>query len=200
LRAIRIPLVRGLLGFRRFVIHKNQQAVFDKVNNLADLKALRACQALDWPDTVIMRAAGLHVRELVNIETIYKHLSRGTCDYFPRGYFEIESEVAERAHLYPDLIIHDQLVLHYPFAVYFFVSRDNEPLALWIERGLNRMIDSGELLAFMKEHPLTSSLFPLARPGLRIISIPNPEMEGNTDYENTRYWVQPGELIIRKKK
>jgi hypothetical protein len=199
LRAIRIPLVRGLLGFRRFVIHKNQQTVFDKVNNLADLKALKACQALDWPDTAIMRTAGLQVRELANIEIIYKHLSKGTCDYFPRGYFEVESEVAERADLYPDLMIHDQLVLHYPFAIYFFVSPDNEILALWLERGLNRMIDSGELLVFMKKHPLTASLFPLARPGLRIIHIPNPEMEGNTEYENARYWVQPKEFIIRKK-
>jgi hypothetical protein len=199
LRAIPIPLTRGLVGFRRFVIHKDKKAVFDKVKVLADLKGLKACQGLDWPDTKIMRTVGLQVRELVSTEIVYKYLAKGTCDYFPRGHFEIDYELAERASLYPDLMSYDDLVLHYPFAVYFFVSPDNKELGEWIERGLERMIDSGELLAFMKQHPLMEHIFPLARPNLRIISIPNPEMEGSDYYKNSRYWFQLNDFLPTKK-
>lgn len=190
LRAIPIPLLRGLVGFRRFVIRKEEVKAFDKIKSLDDLKKFKACQGLDWPDTQIMRTAGLPVRELANIDTVYKYLSKGICDYFPRGYFEIEYELAERANQYPELLSYPGLVLHYPFAIYYFVRRDNNELAEWIENGLKQMAESGELLDFMKQHPLTASSFPLHHPNVLVLSIPNADMEKNTDYTDTHYWFQ----------
>ena len=199
LRAIPIPLSRGLLGFRRFAIHRDKIPVFDRIRTREDLISLRACQGSNWPDTAIMRASGLSVRELANIDTVYRYLANGTCDYFPRGHYEIEYELAERASLYPHLVVYDGLMLYYPFAMYFFVSHDNEELGKWIEQGLERMIDTGEFLAFMQQHPLTASSFPLARPNSRIIAIPNQEMEGRLDYKNQRYWFQLEDITRAKK-
>ena len=199
LRAIPIPLSRGLLGFRRFAIHRDKIPVFDKVKTREDLMSLRACQGKSWPDIAILQAAGLPVRELASIDTVYKHLADGTCDYFPRGHYEIEYELAERASLYPHLVSYEGLILYYPFAMYFFVNRDNETLGKWIEDGLERMIDSGEFLAFMQQHPLTAGSFPLARPNSRIIAIPNRDMEEGRGYKNPRYWFQLNDFISQKK-
>lgn len=192
LRAIRIPLERGLMGFRKFIIPRDSIPVFDQVNSLADLQKMVACQVTHWPDTQILEAAGLAVLDSAIYETLFKQVSAHRCDYFPRGYHEGITELDQRRHLYPDLIRYESLLLRYPFAVYFFVSKDNEALAQWIEQGLEKMIDDGELLQHMQRHPLTAKVFPLGRDvNVRRIDIPNPLMPKNTDYANPRYWFQP---------
>lgn len=192
LRAIRIPLERGLMGFRKFIITRDNIPVFDKVNSLADLQKMVACQVTHWPDTQILEAAGLKVWDSAVYENLFKQVSAHRCDYFPRGYHEGIAELDQRRKMYPDLVRYDSLLLRYPFAVYFFVPKDNETLARWIEAGLERMIDDGELLQYMQQHPLTAKVFPLGRDvNVRRIDIPNPLMGKNTDYANPRYWFQP---------
>jgi hypothetical protein len=187
LRMIPIPLDRGLFGYRRFIIHKDKVAEFDRVQTLADLKHYVACQGLGWPDSTIMRAAGLKVREAPGLESIFKQIAAGRCDYFPRGFIEPESELLPRATTYPTLVIYDKLMLHYPYGIFFFVNRKNEALAQWIENGLNRMIDSGEFEKYMHSNPLTRPYFPLKRHP-NILTLKNPLMVKGLDYQNTRYW------------
>lgn len=197
LRAIRIPLDRGLIGYRRFIIRADRQGEFDAVKNGSDLSHLLACQGLDWPDVDIMRAAGLRVIEVAALEGLYQTVVAKRCDYFPRGYYEAAPELAQRTTLYPELMQYQAMVLHYPFAVYFFVRHDNEALAQWIEQGLEKMIDEGEFLAYMNNHSLTRHIFPLSREaaGAHTIHIPNPFLPVDTDYFNARYWFQPADFL-----
>lgn len=197
LRAIPIPLMRGLLGYRRFIIRKQMIGKFDQVKSLADLRQYTACQGLGWPDTDIMRASGLTVKTSPRVENIFRQLASGRCDYFPRGYFETFTEIAERTQVYPDLTTYSTLILHYPFPVYFFVNKDNKELAQWITTGLERMIDSGEFERYIAHHPFTEGVFPLAIQGnFRRIDIPNPYLPKNTNYNNPRYWILPGDWAI----
>ena len=87
LNVVRIPINRGLIGHRIFVIRKDRQADFDRVRNLDDLKALTGGQGLGWIDTKIMRAAGLNI-ETVPYETVFDMVQGGRLDYFPRGVIE----------------------------------------------------------------------------------------------------------------
>lgn len=195
LRAIRIPLDRGLVGFRRFITRQSMSSVLDGIDSLGALKSLIACQGKDWPDTAILRAAGLRVIEIANFERMFQQLDLSKCDYFPRGYFEGFSELDVRKQKYPDLILYDSLVLHYPFALYFFVNKKNEDLALWIEHGLEKMIDSGEFLRYMQAHSLTRHVFPLSSTrGMRVIEIHNPRLPFDTHVKDSRYWFQPEEV------
>lgn len=196
LRAIRIPLARGLIGYRRFIIRTDRRARFDAITRFDELKKQIACQGLAWPDVDILRAAGMKVTVSPGFEGLYQQLVAKRCDYFPRGYFEAGPELEKRQQLYPQLQRYDSLVLHYPFAIYFFVQKDNEELALWIERGLEQMIDTGEFLTYMKNHSLTSHVFPLNKTASprRIIHIPNPFLPADTNYSNTRYWFQPSDF------
>ncbi len=196
LRAIRIPLDRGLIGYRRFIIRADRQAEFNAVKNGDELKHYLACQGLDWPDIDIMRAAALRVTEVAVLEGLYQQVVAKRCDYFPRGYYEAASELAQRIDTYPELIEHQAMVLHYPFAIYFFVRRDNEVLAQWIEQGLEKLIDEGGFLAYMEQHPLTRHVFPLNKTITykHMVRIPNLYLPADTDFANPRYWFQPADF------
>lgn len=191
-RAIRIPLERGLMGFRKFILHKDSIAKFNSIRSLQQLQPLTACQGAFWPDVDIMRSSGLKVEEAPVYENIFKQMVAKRCDYFPRGLHEGVIELEKRQALYPELIRYDPLMLHYPFAIYFFTRKDNEALALWIEQGLEQMIDDGELLEHMQQQELTRHVFPLQHKKTeRWISVPNPLLSPDTPVTNRRYWFQP---------
>lgn len=191
-RAIRIPLERGLMGYRKFILHKDSVTKFDSIRSLQQLQPLTACQGAFWPDVDIMRSSGLKVEEAPVYENIFKQMVAKRCDYFPRGLHEGVIELEKRQALYPALVRYDSLMLHYPFAIYFFTRKDNEALALWIEQGLEQMIDDGELLEHMQQQELTRHVFPLHHKNVeQWISIQNPLLSSDTPVTNSRYWFQP---------
>ena len=51
---IRIPLLRGLGGYRIFLIKEGQQARFSRIKDASQLKKLFSGQGLDWPDSKIL--------------------------------------------------------------------------------------------------------------------------------------------------
>jgi hypothetical protein len=191
-RAIRIPLERGLMGFRKFILRKDSVAKFNSVRSLQQLQQFTACQGAFWPDIDIMRQSGLKVEEAPVYENIFKQLVAGRCDYFPRGLHEGVIELEKRRFLYPELVRYNNLMLHYPFAVYFFTRKTNEALALWIEQGLEQMINDGELLQHMQQQELTRHVFPLQHQSSDPwINIKNPLLSPDTPVTDGRYWFQP---------
>ena len=61
LKAIKIPLFKGLLGFRKLIILEDNVEKFDEVNTLEDLKKYKACQGTHWPDTKILENAKIQI-------------------------------------------------------------------------------------------------------------------------------------------
>lgn len=200
LRTIYIPVDRGLLGMRQFIIRRDMIDAFDKITSVDDLKKFKACQGLGWPDTQILHAAGLPVTEIPNFEAAFKQVIARHCDYFPRAFFEAESEMEARKLTYPELIHYKSITLYYPLPIYFFVNRNNEELAQWIESGLEQMISDGDFLRYMQEHPNTRKIFnPSKIPppkGMRRFEIPNPMLSKNTDFKNQRYWFRPSDIDL----
>lgn len=196
LRAIRIPLTRGLLGFRQFIIRKDMAPEFDKIDSLQKLKKFHACQGLAWPDTNILRSAGLSVYEVSGFKNIFTMVAAGRCDYFPRAIYEGKAELLKANSEYPNLILYDSLFLHYPFAVNFFLNFKNEHIALWIERGLEKMIDSGEMLEYMKSNDPTKDTFLKKKRNIRLIEITNADFPSYGVFSDRRYWVQPEDIFV----
>ncbi|MCW8107382.1 transporter substrate-binding domain-containing protein [Alteromonas ponticola] len=189
-RVIKIPLDMGLMGFRRFIILEKDKKRFDEIESLDQLKTLVACQGTHWPDTQILRKAGLDVLDTPVHENLFELLAIGRCDYFPRGLQEGPAEVERWKHTFPDFTVSEKMILHYPFTIYFYTSKDNEALAKRIEAGLEKMIDEGTLLEYMKKHPSTAHLFPLEQyKNATFIELNNPELAENTPVKNSRYWL-----------
>lgn len=138
---VRIPLFKGLFGWRIFLIQKGQQARFTKNTSLEQLQGMVAGSGHDWPDTPIYRSNGLALEVSTQWRSLFLMLSAGRYDYFPRSVIEIWREVALFDQL--DLEVEQNLALHYPAAYYFFVNKQNPQLADAVRAGLLASIKDG---------------------------------------------------------
>src|SRR5690554_750726 len=187
LRPVRIPLLKGLMGYKIFLINKDSQKAFAKVTNLPQLRQFRAGQGADWPDVEILSNSDIPVSVSANYESLFKMLSAKRFDFFPRGANQILSEL--RHNQDKDLMIEPRLALTFPSPVYFFVSKENEALAKRIEQGLQEMIADGSYDEFFYRHPLIKeTITNLHLQARKIIAIPNPLLPPDTEKEPIEDW------------
>ncbi|NQY92898.1 MAG: hypothetical protein HRT43_01920, partial [Campylobacteraceae bacterium] len=122
---IRVPLTFGMLGYRVFIIHKDLQDTFSKVLSLDDLRKLRGAQGIGWSDNKILGHSGLNQYQ-DSYETIFKIVNEGNkIDYFSRGLNEAFVEVKSRKAALQNLIVEKNVLLVYPFSMFFFVNPSN---------------------------------------------------------------------------
>lgn len=186
LRPIRVPLFKGLFGYRVLLIRDNEQQRFDRIADVTGLAQLLAGQGTHWPDTPIMQHNGLRVTTAETTESLFRMINARRFDYFPRGISEAWFELAQRNE--KNLVVEKNILLHYPAALYFFVNKNNEALAKRIERGLEMLIDNGQFDEFFYKHPRVSS--GLERITNRhVIHLENPFLPPETPLGNPRYWI-----------
>lgn len=189
LRPIRIPLLKGLMKHKVFLIHADDQKRFSAIKNVEQLQKLRAGQGADWPDTAIFLANGIDVMTSTNYESLYKMLAARRFDFLPRGSNQILSELRHNAD--KNIVVEQDLVLVYPAPVYFFVNKDNDTLARRIEQGLRSMISDGSFDAYFYHHPLiTEALTDLGLNDRRAIYINNPLLPDGAHQENNEGWMK----------
>jgi hypothetical protein len=138
MQAVYIPLLKGLMGTRIFLIRKKEQYRFNNIKTMEDLYLLTAGQGDNWPDTQIIKENKLPV-QTAKAELLYYMLAKKRFDYFPRAATEIQKEASQ----YPEFVIENNLMLNYLSPIYFFVNKDNPQLAVRIETGLLRAIENG---------------------------------------------------------
>lgn len=144
---IRIPIYKGLIGWRIFLQGPKVPARFER--SMDALKQLRIVQGHDWPDTPILRANGFNVAAVPNYESMFEMLSLGRVDLFPRAVIEIWDELDQ--HASANIQLEPALLISYPAATYFFVSFDNPALAQVIETGLLKAIEDERFDALFEE-------------------------------------------------
>jgi membrane-bound lytic murein transglycosylase MltF len=137
---IRIPVDKGLIGWRLLLISKVKARYAEGWTNIEQLKRLRAGQGSDWPDTEILRSNGFLVHGTSNYEGLFSMLSQGRIDYFPRSVNEVWNEADAHSD---QLEVEPSVVLRYPSASYFFVRKGNDKLAVDVTAGLEKMIADG---------------------------------------------------------
>lgn len=196
LRPIRIPIDKGLLGWRVLLVREAQLPLFHH----ADLELLRQLiggQGHDWPDLQILIANDFKVMPSSDYEALFALLAKDRIQYFPRGVIEVMDEW--RNHRQMQLAIEPSLLLHYPAAIYFFVHPDNDALAQALEQGLERAIANGKFDAlFNQMHgPVLDAL---KIPQRRVISLQNPLLPEATPLTRRALWLQPqqfGDLVVQ---
>lgn len=149
LRAVPVPIDRGLYGWRLLLIAPGTQALFDDIAVLPQLAKLQGGQGHDWPDLTILRNAGLSVYGAPNYDGLFEMLARGRIDYYPRALPEIWPELKQRGAL--GLVLEENLVLHYPSAVFFFVAKNDAQLADTLQRGLEAAFVDGSFQALFTQ-------------------------------------------------
>lgn len=137
---VRIPVDKGLVGWRLLLIHKSQAERFARYRSAGDLRPLVAAQGNDWPDTDILRQNGFTVHASANFEGMFKMLVNQQLDYFPRALSEVWVEADANA---PRLIVAPGIALRYQTAAYYFVRKGNAALAAALTEGLEKMLADG---------------------------------------------------------
>lgn len=185
---IRVPIYKGLIGWRLFLINPHNQHKFNAIVNLAGLRKLIVGQGHDWPDTRILTENGFSVLSTPNYESLFEMLKKDRFDFLPRSIVEIWGELDSRLDLH--FQVEKKLLLRYPAAMYFFVNRNNPKLAKDIESGLLLAIEDGSFdRLFFEEN---ENMIKKAHISERIIiDIPNPLMSENTPLKRTEFWYKP---------
>ena len=185
---IRIPIDRGLLGWRLLLVQPAREPDFARVHSLDGLKALRGGQGADWPDTTILRSAGLAIDESARYGDLFQKLAAGRIDYFPRSVQEIWGELD--SHPDQGFVIEPTLALHYPTAMYFFVSRQRPELAAEIRKGLDIALRDGSFEALFQKN--FGDVLKRSRLGERqVFELRNPLLPPETPLRDARLWYRP---------
>lgn len=187
---IRIPLLKGLLGHRIFIIRERDKAKYKKIQSLGDLRVLIAGQGHDWPDVSILEENGLPVVTGTDYDGLFAMLKAGRFDYFPRGLNEPWFEVKARRG--NGFVVEDSLLLKYPAPIYFFVHLDNSMLAQRIEKGLRLAIDDGSFNEIFQNHPANQEIFKIANfEHRRVFALENPLLSDETPLDDPKLWYSP---------
>ena len=189
---VRLPIDRGLLGYRMFLVRDADLPRFAAVRTLDDLRKLRVGQGKDWIDVPILGAAGFDVVEGTTYQGLFAMLEAGRFDFFSRGIDEAGREFKERRASHPRMAIEPTLLMYYPLPLYFFLRRDAEGklLARRIETGMEMMIKDGSLNAIFQKYQGAN----LKSAGLgkrRVLALPNPTLTPETPLSRGELWFNP---------
>jgi hypothetical protein len=153
LQAIYFPILKGLMGYRIFLIQKNKQYLFNKNTHLSELKKIDLGQGHNWADNDILRSNNFKVVEggeaaLINM------LKKGRFSYFPRALHEPWLEITNES----ELTVEKYLMLQYPAPTFFFVNKQNTRLQQRLSFGLAQLLESGKFEQFFLNHKITSGI------------------------------------------
>jgi len=185
---IRFPLFKGLLGYRVSIIHKDNLKLFQQLTP-RKLKKLIACQGAHWPDSDILEFNQYKVMRVPRFDLMFKMVNQKRCDYFPRAIFEGYAELKAAQEQYPDLIMFDEVILHYNFPMYFFINKQNPKLAEQIHYGLQRALSDGSIEEMFRNDITMEYLFPLNKwQSKQFYNLKNPYLPELTPINDPLLW------------
>lgn len=189
---IRLPVDRGLLGYRIFLVRAADLPRFAAVRSIDDLRRLRAGLGKGWADVPILQAAQIGVVEGNTYDGLFSMLEAKRFDFFVRAADEATREYDERHAANPHMVVEPTLLLHYQLPRYFFVRRDAEGklLAERITAGMEMMLRDGSLneLFYRYKGDIIERANLKQR---RMLTIPNPGLSPETPLSRSELWYDP---------
>lgn len=184
---IRIPIFKGLIGYRVMVIQDVKQQEFTHTTSTQQIKNMLAIQGKDWLDTDILRENNFKVHTSDWYDGLYKGVSKGMYDYFPRSILEPWAEL--KLYQHDNLVIENKHLLYYPSAMYYFVRKDNQFLAQKIEYGLTQAIKDGSFDDLLYNYPAHSNALSKSNINSRIVHrLRNPFLPKSAPLTDKRLW------------
>ncbi|MFH1804553.1 MAG: hypothetical protein ABID63_06660 [Pseudomonadota bacterium] len=189
---IRIPIRKGIQGYRLFLIHKDNADALKQVRTLEELKTFSTGSGAQWSTQAVMEQAGFDVVVGASYEGLFQMLEIGRFVTFGRGVNEIFDEYDAQKDMFPDLRIEETLALYIPLPTYFFVTPTRPELAHRIEEGLLAMITDGSFdTFFLQYHQQMIDKAQLSQ--RRIFRLPNPNLSNETPLMNSQFWYFPSQ-------
>jgi len=186
---VKIDILKGILGYRVFLIRKDNASVFASVRTFDDLKKYTAGFNSQWADFPILQTNRIPVESVASYDNLFKMLDMKRFDYFPRGMNEAWVELEEKSKVYPSLGVEKSLAIYYPYVVYFFFNKQNAALADRIRRGLEIALKDGSFRSlFLLYHSEIIRRTNLSH--RRLFVILNPLLPPGTVEPDTSWWME----------
>lgn len=190
---IRIPILKGLTGWRLLLVKHDKLADFAALKHINQLLRYAPVQGADWPDTTILQASGFSLVTSQDKAELFDLVRLNQADFFPRSVLEIWQEMSN-SQLTEGLSIEPNLALRYPVAFYFFVNKSNLVLARLISEGLERAIADGsfdqlfndKFAAFLKEARIEQR---------HVFEFDNQLLTEQTPLTRQALWYQPNKSL-----
>lgn len=193
-----IPVTGGILGLRSGWTHRSQMARLATIRTRQDLGDIVLLQGLGWSDVDIFDAAGLRTFT-ARSEDLFRLVDHQRVQLFPRGIAELEREAQLMASSTSDTSLDPHLLLAYPFAGFFYVSPDNQPLADAIQTGFERAIADGSYQRLVEELIFTPWLRrTLLLKNRRVIALANPVAADVLSAVESRHWIVPWPELLNE--
>ena len=180
--AVRVPIVKGVLGYRLGIIKKSRLDYFSKLKTDGELRSLRYGLRADWPDTVIFKDNDFNVLEYSQENSGYELLEASRIDVLP-----IDALYANDITNMTDLAIDPAHVFYYPSAVYFFVKKDNQALYQKLKTGLDKAIEDGSFDTLFNRY-FKGELAELALDRRQKITLVNTLLPASAPIHTKKYW------------
>jgi hypothetical protein len=192
---IRIPIFKGLIGWRLALVREDRSEAFDTVHDVQGLRRLVAGQGHDWPDTAILRGNGMEVIGVPGYDSLFRMLAAGRFDYLPRSMVEIWAE--EEQHRKEGIVIDQHLLIRYRTAFYFFTNKSDTGLADTIRTGLERAIADGSFdKLFCAQYAPEIARAKLVR--RTVVDLVNPFLPPETPLARKELWFTAGSCSANK--
>ena len=138
---IKIRLLKNLSDYRVFLIRAEDREKFVAVKNIDDLRKFKGGIGSHWADRHVMEENGLPLVLSMSYFNLFKMLKSGRFDYFSRGVYQVRAEL--KKHAPEGIALEPHLLLSYENPVYFYVHKNNHPLAERLEAGLKIALEDG---------------------------------------------------------
>lgn len=189
---IRIPVSKGLLGYRVCLVREGEEDTFKNIINLNDWteQRLRIGQGTNWPDTAILEFNGINVEKSVEYKPLFHMLKKNRFDCFTRSVNEVLAELARPEN--STLSIDKHLMFQYRLPTFFFVNKHKPELASRIEKGLALAIENGSFSKLFYNH-YSASLKKINFQNRRVIKLENPYLSKETKLITNKpeLWIDP---------
>jgi len=189
---VRIPVDRSLGGYCVFLVRAGEQARFDAVRTLDDLRQFTYGLGLGWIDVEILRASGFKVVTGSSYDGLFEMLVNRRFDVFLRGAVEILDEYEQRREELRDIRIEDSLLLYYPLPMYFWFAKtpEGQRLAQRAEAGLRLMLADGSYDEIFDRYQ-RAKIERLHLKTRKAYRIDNPFLGPETPLADRRLWFDP---------
>lgn len=141
---IRIPVQKGLLGYRVCLIKEGSEKKFEGIKSLEDWKARKISigQGTHWPDTTILKASGFQVMTSPRYESLFSMLKKERFDCFARAASEVSNELKKYGKEM-GLVLEKKLALVYRMPDFLWVNKNNSKLQERLLKGAEIAIADG---------------------------------------------------------
>jgi Bacterial extracellular solute-binding proteins, family 3 len=146
---VEIPLYRGLVGYRRLIIRKEDAEKFKQIKSSDELKQLVAGQADTWVDWHVYEQNGYKVNYKGKSNNLLSMLKAKRIDYVPVDLIGPRSILEQEQALSDHLTSAEGPMLFYSWPFVFYVSSTIPKLAERVEKGLTIALKDGSFDALL---------------------------------------------------